>query len=323
MKEFPKVICTLRNLKYLSLRENNIAVIPDEIADLSELDFLDLTGNKVKEIPEALFELTKLTELSVHWNCVERLPESIGRLSQLEKLSVGYNPIKSLPDSIGRLSQLGYLNVSNTPIENLPQSLAGLSKLLTIWIDDCEKLPAELTGLYARHAGSWQRRIRALRCWLRGEADPEVLRFPTVDSFDLPADLRAAVDADERPVFDFDEANNYAYPPFRLRGSNELHVDWLDVCGFDGEGGPWDLPVIRLFDSESDRPTDILMWLPEHHRYATFDAGHDNLFVFHERIQWSAMAADFPTYFFATNNGGCPDEEFAVYYEDSDCFTEP
>lgn len=301
LNEFPKIICELKSLKSLDLGRNAIDNIPDEISNLTNLEILELKGNQL-----------------------EHLPDVIGDLSQLTDLYLSFNPLRELPDSIGKLDRLDNLSVNHTKLKELPRSLGRLPKLRYIQINKCTELAPQFAELSHKYGSDAIKATEAIKYLLRGDEDPDNLRFQSMDDFRMPDDLRAAVEKDDRPVFDFEEADQYAFPPIRLRGASELGVEWLGVRGFDGAGGPWSIPCVRLMreDGSEIDSSDILLWLPVHKRYGTFNPSHSNLFVFHKATTWAAIAADFPTYFFATNNGGDPDEKYAVYYEDSDCFDE-
>jgi Leucine-rich repeat (LRR) protein len=47
IQAFPREVCYLNQLEYLSLRGNNISRFPDEICFLTNLKTLDLRGNPV------------------------------------------------------------------------------------------------------------------------------------------------------------------------------------------------------------------------------------------------------------------------------------
>ncbi|MFX1303725.1 MAG: leucine-rich repeat domain-containing protein [Promethearchaeota archaeon] len=79
----PLQICSLKYLKELILRDQNIRIIPDSIKKLNALKRLDLRRNSIKFIPECLIELKSLEFLDLGENKIKELPESI-KLSNIE-----------------------------------------------------------------------------------------------------------------------------------------------------------------------------------------------------------------------------------------------
>lgn len=51
------------NLEYLSLKNDDLSVIPEGLSKLSNLKTLDLSGNNFKELPKTLKSLSKLQVL--------------------------------------------------------------------------------------------------------------------------------------------------------------------------------------------------------------------------------------------------------------------
>ncbi|EXJ92525.1 hypothetical protein A1O3_01077 [Capronia epimyces CBS 606.96] len=69
--KFPTPILDLRNLRYLSLRQNNLTYIPPTIRELVNLEYLNVAGNSLTELPFEIIELVKfhqLQQLTTHPN---------------------------------------------------------------------------------------------------------------------------------------------------------------------------------------------------------------------------------------------------------------
>jgi Leucine-rich repeat (LRR) protein len=86
LKEIPKSIGKLTNLKYLSLSNNNLKEIPKSLRKLTNLEYLYLENNKLSEIPKSLGKLTNLKLLSCNNNKLTNIPKSIGKLTSLKNL---------------------------------------------------------------------------------------------------------------------------------------------------------------------------------------------------------------------------------------------
>lgn len=57
--QFPTPLLGLRNLRVLSLRQNNITSIPPTIRELVNLESLNVAGNQLKELPFEIIELIR------------------------------------------------------------------------------------------------------------------------------------------------------------------------------------------------------------------------------------------------------------------------
>ncbi len=82
LKEFPKHIEILTNLKKIDLSYNQITHIPKEIGILNGLQELYLLNNKINDVPKELEKLIKLKYTSK--NLLEYIPEKIKSLNQDE-----------------------------------------------------------------------------------------------------------------------------------------------------------------------------------------------------------------------------------------------
>ena len=56
---FPESISSLKNLKELNLRSNQLTLVPESIANLTSLKNLVLNGNKLSVLPESVERLGK------------------------------------------------------------------------------------------------------------------------------------------------------------------------------------------------------------------------------------------------------------------------
>jgi hypothetical protein len=82
LKPFPKSICSLKKLKYLSYSwGRNLDSIPDCISELKNLVSLDLTRNKISHFPNTISELTKLRTIVLWDNPISK--EELERLQHL------------------------------------------------------------------------------------------------------------------------------------------------------------------------------------------------------------------------------------------------
>jgi hypothetical protein len=317
IRALPEEFAALRELTLLNLNQQQFDVFPKAVFSLPRLEWLELGWNQLQQVPAEIGQLTNLKVLVLNSNKIERLPDSIGLLKNLVTLWINYNPLVQLPATIGNLCELQQLDLRNTALTELPKSLAALPRLKELQLGDNAKLP----GTLVRVAN--ERGLSAVKKYLLGEDDPDAYRFAGIEDFKLPKDLLAFLDSSDPRTFDFPEAREFGYPPFRVIATRELRVEWLQVLPFDGgPDGPWLVPIVNLIiqDGHPRSPARIFVWLPDQQRYATADCESHNLFVFHESTTWTRIVSDFRAHFLATNTGGDPDPEFAVRYEDSECF---
>ncbi len=119
LKQFPKEILKLKNLRVLILSVNKIYSLPDELAQLDQLEELDISGNKFVYFPKVITQLKNLKTLKFSRNEILEIPEEIGNLKNLEQLVVWDNPLTNLPDNIAKLKdKIKRLNLSMTLIKD-------------------------------------------------------------------------------------------------------------------------------------------------------------------------------------------------------------
>ena len=70
------------NLKYLSLYDNLLQKVPEEIGNLTNLRYLSLDDNQIRELPVGLSNLTNLQTLVLSGNPIQMkdIPENLRRL---------------------------------------------------------------------------------------------------------------------------------------------------------------------------------------------------------------------------------------------------
>lgn len=151
----PASIGKLVNLKKLTLRDETIVNIPEQITQLKHLEYLELNSHyELIELPAILWELTQLKELHInHLPKVKKLPPALGKLQNLEELHIHSwqshdlkVPGMSIPKEIGQLHQLKILALENCDLETLPEEIGSLTKLesLDLEYNRLQDLPASV-----------------------------------------------------------------------------------------------------------------------------------------------------------------------------------
>lgn len=130
LKEFPKEILDLENLRILIIGECNIKSIPTEISKLKFLKVLSIDScRSITDLPNTIGKLSNLEEFWFGFSSIKKLPNSVGNLKELRILYLEDNKLKTLPDSIGGLGNLETLYLYNNELKTLPSSIGQLNSL--------------------------------------------------------------------------------------------------------------------------------------------------------------------------------------------------
>ncbi|KAK1273518.1 Disease resistance protein RPM1 [Acorus gramineus] len=146
IEKFPIEITYLLHLRYLSLRNTNISVIPESIRRLRNLETLDLKGTKVRKLPLEILKLRKLRHLLVYLYASyvyvsldtikgAKMPMKIGKLVELQKLS--YLDLDGRPGQVKelkkltQLKRLGILKLRNEDGRDLCDAIQKMKGLLS------------------------------------------------------------------------------------------------------------------------------------------------------------------------------------------------
>lgn len=111
--------------------------LPRELGYLKNLRMLNISNNLIDEIPDTVSFLTKLKALNVGHNNLVQLPAAIGHLPKLVIIIANNNRLASLPRELAHLVNLISLNVSNNPLRCLPAEIASIKSLRKLLTDEC------------------------------------------------------------------------------------------------------------------------------------------------------------------------------------------
>eukprot|EP00698_Gefionella_okellyi_P012240 TRINITY_DN3287_c0_g2_i2.p1 TRINITY_DN3287_c0_g2~~TRINITY_DN3287_c0_g2_i2.p1 ORF type:complete len:478 (+),score=109.36 TRINITY_DN3287_c0_g2_i2:89-1522(+) len=138
LQEFPVQIATLAQLKTLSLSENPIRAIPNDVfARLTALEKLYLDACDLAAVPSVMGS-TRLKEISLESNGLCEVPAWMGELPLLEELNLGENQISSsaLPDQFPRhLTSLTWLNLGKNRLTTIPD-FTGMRRLREVGLNN-------------------------------------------------------------------------------------------------------------------------------------------------------------------------------------------
>ena len=135
----------LSELKILTLNDNDLIEVPNELFDLTKLTILEIKNNELIDIPKQIGKLARLRELDLRNNEFRVLPNSFVNLKSLYKLQLWGNDLEYLPDRIGNLSSLKELYLRGNRLLTLPVSI---TKLNLTYIDLLENYMCEVNNRY-------------------------------------------------------------------------------------------------------------------------------------------------------------------------------
>ncbi|RKZ72367.1 MAG: hypothetical protein DRQ57_17470, partial [Gammaproteobacteria bacterium] len=180
----PDSLGNLRNLQYLSMRENHLSgSLPESFGNLSNLKSIELNRNQLSgSIPESFGNLSNLKSILLSHNQLSgsipeslgnlsnsfwrlrlnnnqlsgSIPESLGNLISMWDLSLRNNQLSgSIPESFGNFGNLYYLALNDNQLSgSIPESLGNLSKLLTLDMSNNQlngSIPESLGNLSKLH----------------------------------------------------------------------------------------------------------------------------------------------------------------------------
>lgn len=130
--EVPPAIAALQSLTHLSLNDQPIPQVREEICQLTKLEALELANTGVNQLPASIIQLQQLKILDLFYNQFKKFPAEILLLTALEKLSFGSNYLVELPNDINHLTGLKDLDISSNKISILPNSLWQLTRLTSL-----------------------------------------------------------------------------------------------------------------------------------------------------------------------------------------------
>jgi len=127
LSEFPVEILRLKsNLRTLDLSYNKLKRIPGSISEFSQLKQLTLTNNKIIELPEEMGRLKKLETIDCSVNILRSIPSSMSQLVNLRSVTLSHNQLFSFPIQLVTCKHLDLLDLSHNKITKVPEERASL-----------------------------------------------------------------------------------------------------------------------------------------------------------------------------------------------------
>lgn len=138
------------NLRKLSLYNNAINTICDDVRLATNLEELCIHFNQIEVITSSFCYMTKLKYLDLGGNSLKALPEEFIYLQNLEKLRISPN-FQNIPTVINSLPKLRVLNMSNCTVKEIPNFIRQHPSLEVLNLDrNCvEVIPEDFSHLKA------------------------------------------------------------------------------------------------------------------------------------------------------------------------------
>lgn len=125
----------------LSLSNNKISLIPDEIEKLS-LVLLDISNNPLETIPQSFYRKKRINTLNLHNTKLNTLSDDIFQLKNLHKLTFDDKHLLFIAKNIHLLSNINTINIresNHTETSEIIQNL-GFKFDIKKWIEKEDKL---------------------------------------------------------------------------------------------------------------------------------------------------------------------------------------
>lgn len=145
----PDHICSYRDLRYLSLSNNQLQAINPKLQHCQRLRKLDLSSNGIQHLPQGLAYLHQIEELVLADNELYTLPHFLANLRNLKILDISnlhssaasyYNNIQRFPIAVTKMPRLQKLFLEKLPLHTLPRYLGYLRELQVVSLNGCRGL---------------------------------------------------------------------------------------------------------------------------------------------------------------------------------------
>ena len=121
----PAVLGSCQELSMIGFKSNRIRHVP-AAALPPKLRWLTLTDNAIEALPEELGHCGQLQKLMLAGNCLSTLPASLANCRQLELVRIAANRFTALPDCLLSLPRLSWLAYAGNPFTEV-RELAALA----------------------------------------------------------------------------------------------------------------------------------------------------------------------------------------------------
>ncbi|OAD58266.1 Chaoptin [Eufriesea mexicana] len=138
LKSFPSSLRSLKHLKWLYLRGNDLKTLELPDFQSSDLDLIDVSENSIECIrtPSLTNRTLRIKNFNLDSNKLASLPAGIFDRLKSERIYLSSNSIKNVDDNAfrGLENMLEYLNLDNNDLPNVPGAVSRLKKLSYLFL---------------------------------------------------------------------------------------------------------------------------------------------------------------------------------------------
>ncbi|MBW9233440.1 WGR domain-containing protein [Leptospira santarosai] len=136
LEEIPDEIGNYQDLETLSILYSNVSKLPNSIGTLKNLKKLSISSKKLTEFPIEICKLINLEYLYIWSQKINKLPEDMGNLINLNHLNLHGSKLKDLPKNFRKLTLLKQLHLGENKFETIPTALFGMNSIEELDIRD-------------------------------------------------------------------------------------------------------------------------------------------------------------------------------------------
>eukprot|EP01083_Nonionella_stella_P017242 48201_1 len=170
LSSLPDSFANLHNLQTLQLVGNQFVHFPGVLFQLPRLKELSLKNNQIQIIPCTLpiiQGVKRLTELDLSYNRLQTLPDEFTHLKSLQVCNLEHNELKELPVSWAEMKALHIINFKCNHLHHIPKSLFIETNVVRV---DMEDNPVYTSKKYVHLEGFEQFSERHKKNWDKGDA---------------------------------------------------------------------------------------------------------------------------------------------------------
>uniref|UniRef100_A0A3Q4M672 Leucine rich repeat containing 40 n=1 Tax=Neolamprologus brichardi TaxID=32507 RepID=A0A3Q4M672_NEOBR len=146
LDSLPVEMCTLKNLRSLTLQQNLLENLPEDLGQLANLTELDASSNQLKSLPSSFGCLVSLQKVNLCHNQLSGLPDSLARLTSKSCRSGQVGVLEPTPAVLGCVTFSGFfelwfnladvklLDCSDNQLTEIPESLSEMLALEQLYL---------------------------------------------------------------------------------------------------------------------------------------------------------------------------------------------
>lgn len=140
VKTIPDTLGNATNLNRITARYSRLTALPDKLQELNNLTEINIFKNDgIKEFPKILCTLSSSLKTFVFSHCrLSLLPEAVwDKMGKLIHLDLSGNRFRSLPVGLNKLENLHCLQLSENPLGEISQEITELKNLKQLFLSNC------------------------------------------------------------------------------------------------------------------------------------------------------------------------------------------